>query len=189
MIAIKFFYEKKISALTVIDLLNLYTLVNGIFAIFFLPYHPVNFGLNLNRWKFNLIFGLILGFAGMGISITARYVMVLNGYMEFDFVPIFKLKKLLYPGVCLAQDFMVRGVFQSYFVSIFDGSKNNKLTAIFFSSLMFSQLHLTYGFAPMALTFIFSFLLGLFYERSRSLLGVTIIHFFTGAGFHFFSQY
>ena len=83
---------------------------------------------------------------------------------------------------------IVEGFFQSYFIAVFDGLKYSKFLSICLASFIFAQFHLIYGIPVVLLTFLFSFILGWFYEYSRSLVGVSIIHFLTGAGFLFCSQ-
>src|SRR5690242_1441946 len=78
--------------LTFRDLTDISTL--GSIAIFLsatalLPYGPSHFGFNLNRLKFNLLYGTFIGVLLLGFALFLRYGLVLAGYSSFKFNPQF----------------------------------------------------------------------------------------------------
>lgn len=152
-------------------------------GVFYLPYHPRYYGLNLNRLKFNLITGFGVGGICAAIGTAVRIYMIRNGHHEFDynFSSGSFILCLTYIISCFLQDTLSRGFFQSYFIAIFPKTRISRITAIFLTALIFAQFHYIYSFGLALASFIYCFITGFIYEKSRSVVGIIIIHFLTGA--------
>jgi len=85
----------------------------------------------------------------------------------------------LYILTSVLQEFLARGFLVTTLVSI-NTSKNSKLIAVICSSLLFTSLHLYYGFFFMVGAGLLSVLLGYCYLKDENIWGVSIIHFVIG---------
>lgn len=180
------FYEKQLSISTLYGTMTLYMIICILLGMFYLPYHPKYYGFNFKYLGSELIVGIIIGIFTLLISILIRLYLINEGcsYLSFHFSLSIDdvLRILAYPMAAIVQETAVKGYFQSYLVAILDGSKVKKSLSIIVSSLIFAQFHLILGMWVFALTFIFSCLTGIIYERRRSVIAVSIIHFMAGAG-------
>lgn len=158
-------------------------------GLFYLPYHPRYYGLNLNRLKYNLAIGFGIGGAGSVIAVLIRIYMVRSGHGEFGFN--FSASSVFfcftYLVSCFLQDTLSRGFFQSYFIAVFRKTRLNKVIAIFLTALIFAQFHYIYSFGLALASFIYCFTTGFIYEKTRSVIGIIIIHFLIGASMIHFS--
>jgi len=91
-----------------------------------------------------------------------------------EFTPTYVLTSIL-------QEFLARGFLLTTLCSIIP-SRNSEHIAVFCSSLMFTSLHLYYGFPFMAGAGLLSVLLGYCYLKDRNIWGVSLIHFVIGMG-------
>ena len=86
----------------------------------------------------------------------------------------------LYPITSIMQEFLARGFLLSTMVNIYDtGHKNH--VAVIVSSLLFTTLHLYYGFSFMVGAGLLSVLLGYMYLKDQNIWGVSLVHFVFGA--------
>jgi len=152
-------------------------------GVFVLPYHPRYYGLNLNRLKYNLAIGFGVGGIGAVIAVLIRIHLIRTGNHEFEFN--FSAASFFfcftYLVSCFLQDTLSRGFFQSYFIAVFRKNKTNRVIAIFLTALIFAQFHYIYSFGLALTSFIYCFTTGFIYEKTRSVVGITIIHFLIGA--------
>ena len=169
-----------------VKLMFLYSVCMSFLGLFYLPHRPSHYGMNLNDLRFNLLWGTLLGILFAGFAVILRFYFVSKGRMEFAFNPIPEWEFFLYPFSVLAQEMIIRGYLQTYFISLFDYTIANKWIAILFSSIIFALLHLMYGFQVTIYCFLFSFVLSIFFDKTRSLVGVTIIHFLVGTAMFYF---
>ncbi len=168
-----------------------YTVFLSIVSIacyFLMPYHMKNYGLNLNRLKFNIVSGSIISIVGLGIVILIRIYLYSTGHMEYGFNIKFHINYVIYIYVAALQELITRGILQSYFIALFDDFINKKIYSILVSSLVFANFHVILGFQVFLLTFVLSVFLGFYYEKTRSIVGVSIVHAVIGSGFFFFSN-
>lgn len=86
----------------------------------------------------------------------------------------------LYPLTSVVQEFLARGFLLSTMVNIYDAGHKNHV-AVIVSSLLFTTLHLYYGFTFMAGAGLLSALLGYMYLKDRNIWGVSLVHFVFGA--------
>lgn len=87
--------------------------------------------------------------------------------------------QLLYPLTSLLQEFLARGFLLTCLMNIYD-SKRKKHVSVMLSSLLFTALHLQYGFLFMVGAGILSVILGYVYVKDENIWGVSIIHYVFG---------
>lgn len=155
----------------------------GAAGLFLLPYHPKHYGLNLYNLKQNLSWGIGIGIALSIISVGIRIWLVKMGYKQFEFYPHVDATLLIYPIFALSQELVIKGYFQSYFIALLKDNSHGQYIAILIASLVFGQLHVFMGMPVAAVTFLYALISGIIYEKSRSILGLTIIHTMVGLVF------
>ena len=175
-----------ISFNTYLSVQHFYFFVILVLGIFFFPYHPMNYGFNLNKLKYNLKIGLLFGGFGFLLSVIIRYFLVKNGKTDFSFHLNFDYSYLTYPIVVITQEALIKGYFQSFLITVFDNLKGSKWYAIIIVSIIFAQMHILFGPCVTIIGFLFSVFTGWFYEKTRSLVGVVIIHYLSGVGLLYF---
>ena len=84
-----------------------------------------------------------------------------------------------YPLTSILQEFLARGFLLTCLMSIYDTEKKKHISVIL-SSLLFTALHLQYGFLFMVGAGILSVILGYVYIKDENIWGVSIIHFVFG---------
>lgn len=178
-------YETTFSLMIIENLINISIFLFAVLGLFILPYHPQFYGINLNGWKHNLVIGLSAGISLALVIWGLRIVLPDYGVEWLRINPQFKWDYLLYPIFVLSQEWVIKGYIQSYFMSVF--GKQKKWLAIFVTAFLFSSLHLVVGVHLVAATFVFGIVTGWWYEKTRSILGVSIVHYFLGAAFLYFS--
>ncbi len=159
-------------------------------GLFYLPYHPRYYGLNFNRLKYNLAIGFGIGGAGAVICTFLRIYLIRSGNHEFGYnfsISSFSLC-FTYLISCFLQDTLSRGFFQSYFIAVFRKNRTNRFIAIVLTALIFAQFHFIYSFGMALGSFIYCLITGFIYEKSRSVVGIIIIHFLIGASMIHFSN-
>lgn len=172
----------------------LYMVMILVLGLFFMPYPPRSYGFQLEQWKSDLRFALIMSAVLVTVALVSRYLLVRAGFDQFRYVPPANvlsacLSVVLYVLATLVQEAVMRGYFQSYFVAVFEKGPMTKPLAIVLSSLVFAQFHLIYNLPFAGIAFTFSLVLGAYYEVHRSLLGVVIIHASSGMAMIFFSGF
>lgn len=85
----------------------------------------------------------------------------------------------LYLITSIFQEFLARGALLTCLLNIYD-SKYKKHFAVVLSSLLFTTLHLYYGFVFMVGAGVLSILLGYIFVRDKNIWGVSIVHFVFG---------
>lgn len=174
------FYQNQVPFLKIYGTIIFLMLICLILGFSILPYRMADYGLRFDKLKYNVIIGLTYGTAGMAIALTFRYIMVLNGNETMGFHPGLQLFDALSPVCAVLQEWITKGYLQTCLISVLGYSKPKKYAAITVSSLVFAQFHMIMGFQIFILAFIFSFILGIIYEKTRSIIGISIIHFFVG---------
>ena len=94
----------------------------------------------------------------------------------FFFDPLVALSYIKTAGV---QEFLARCVVQFNFERIFM-SKYKEVVAIVLSGLLFSTLHIYYGFTFMACAALLAMLEGIIYAKQKSLISIWIVHYVFG---------
>lgn len=196
--------NKHIPLAMLFKVLTAYFFASTVLLIIFMPHHPSKYGLHLKFWKGELTIGLIIGIIGMFISAIVGKSLVSTGFKTTENIVLgtnwsglFSSHNLQFMFFYLVgsfiQETVSKGYFQSYLIGIFSkrGFKGItvKSAAIIISSLFFSLFHATGGIYLCIITFTFSILLGILYERKRSLIAISLIHFFCGTGAFLVSLY
>ena len=91
----------------------------------------------------------------------------------------FGLRQIQYIFTAGIQEFLARSVMQGNLKRITTG-KHTGMLAIILSSLIFSSLHIHFGFLFMAGAAILAGLEGILYDRQQNILGVWIVHWVFG---------
>lgn len=185
------YFLQRLSGFAALNIFMTYMGVLILSGIILLPYHPTHYGLNLNKLAFNLRLGLGVGAVGLVAAVGCRCWLVRAGYQEFAFVWMpgdFLRRFILYLIMAPMQELVVKGYFQSFFMAMFEHLPARRALSIVTASFVFAQFHLIYGLPVVLITFVFACVTGWIYEQSRSCVGVTLIHFLTGAGLLFFSN-
>jgi membrane protease YdiL (CAAX protease family) len=180
------FRDGEISSTQYVKIMFLFITLVVVSGFFLLPHRMRYYGLNLKEWRFNLKFGFLFGLICTISAIWIRMELIKQGKVEFQFRIFPEWEFYIYPLSVFSQEMMTKGYLQNYFQSIFDHTEFNTFLAIFISSLIFGLMHLMYGFGIMILSTLFSILLGIFYNQTKSLLGVYIVHFMTGTALFYF---
>ena len=94
----------------------------------------------------------------------------------FDFSRFTAKEIYRYLPCVLAQEFVARSIMQEGFIYVF-GERYGGLP-ILVSSLVFGLVHLPYSFAMMVGATVLLGALGVFYQKNRNLIAVTIVHYF-----------
>ncbi|MBN2511247.1 MAG: CPBP family intramembrane metalloprotease [Spirochaetales bacterium] len=153
---------------------------------YFLPYPLSCYGLNTNNMQKVLKESISIAFILLGLCVGYRYLLATHGVKEMQFRLHLRLDILFYPVFAFLQEIITKGFVQSYLVAALDGFKHRRLYAIIVSSIVFALTHLIHGYSVFAGLFVFSLLTGWFYERSRNIWGVTIIHTILGWSLFYF---
>ncbi len=176
------------------DILYVYFALLVFIGIIELPYHPEHYGFNLKYLKWNLITGITIGAAGALAAILIRIKILVYYNPSFQFYTQnigFDIMHFLflYPLIVIVQEIVCKGFFQTYFFSMFSQHKMKKHIAVIISSFIFALSHLILGGQFFFITLLFSIILGYVYEKSRSLVGVVLLHYLTGVGMFFLSSF
>ena len=132
-------------------------------------------GLNFKNMKVVMKRSCIISLVIIAVLIVAKLIMKpgekLFDLSKYDF---------LYPLTSILQEFLARGFLLTCLMNIYD-NKHKKHTAVIVSSLLFTTLHLYYGFLFMVGAGVLSVLLGYIYLKDKNIWGVSLIHFVFGA--------
>ena len=117
-----------------------------------------------------------------------RYFLVRYGNTEYGLVLDWWTAVeclFIYPFMVLVQEVLTKGMLQRNLVCALRKTSFGVPIAILFTSLVFAQYHLFYGYGVFTITFFFGLVSGWYFERSHSLVGVLILHYLLGCGFLF----
>lgn len=141
---------------------------------FILKMKPKDMGLNFANIKPIMKRSCIISLVIIAVLIAAKLIMKpgekLFDLSKYDF---------LYPLTSILQEFLARGFLLTCLMNIYD-TGHKKHAAVFVSSLLFTTLHLYYGFLFMVGAGVLSVLLGYLYLKDKNIWGVSLIHFVFG---------
>lgn len=126
----------------------------------------------------NLVPSLLRAVIISGIIVAVMLALKLTVMRTEPFTDWTQLQ-LPYVATSILQEFLARGFLLSCLTNIFDHKYKNHM-AVILSSLLFTSLHLYYGFNYMIGAFILSVLLGYLSLRDENIWGVSLIHFVFG---------
>lgn len=135
---------------------------------------PENLGLNFKNIKPVMIRSVVVSAIIIVAMIVLKLIMKpgepLLDWSTYNF---------MYPITSILQEFLARGFLLSCLMNIYD-AKHKKHIAVIVSSLLFTTLHLYYGFTFMVGAGLLSALLGYMYLRDKNIWGVSLVHFVFG---------
>ncbi len=134
------------------------------------------FGLSLAQWRPALRDGLLLGALGCAGAIL---LFPATDYLAFFLDYLRSPTALLYLVSVFLQELVFRGMFVTTLRVFFHDSRGLRSVAL--SSLVFASMHVPFGWALTALTFVGGIVFGLVYLRHRTLVGVCTVHFILGS--------
>ena len=153
-------------------------MVPGIFLVWVLRIPWARVGVTTIDWKLSCKEGVIAGAVALGLIVVGVLVCQTVGIIDsrpFQFDIIAKPHYFLHT---YGQEFLARGLLQNSLRRFFNDQKGYR--AVLLSSILFALLHMHFGLVAVFLTFVSSILLGVFYLRHQSLLGVSILHWSIG---------
>lgn len=135
---------------------------------------PKDLGLNFRNIKSTMI--RACGISAILIALFIGLKLILApGQPLFDFSRF----NPVYPITAVFQEFLARGFLLTCMLDIYDLRIKTHLSVIL-SSLLFTTLHLYYGFVFMVGAGILSVILGYMYIKDRNIWGVSLVHFVFG---------
>ena len=134
------------------------------------------YGMNFFEFKRNIKYGLTYGFLLGLIVFLIRYYFVSIGMDCFKYSGITYDSLILYPIIAIVQEIVVKGYAQTFLVTTFKGMKYSKFIATLISALLFAKYHIIFGVIVTLLTFFFGIVTGYIYEKTHSVVGVSIMH-------------
>lgn len=153
-----------------------------------------HFGWNLKNWPTVLITSLIIS----GIILGGIYALAIafpawitdKNFIDWKFhltadssSEFFWITWLIYPLYCFSQEFIARGVIQTWLRDFLEDVHGYK--SIWVMSILMLIFQLPFGFMLAVLTFLNSLFLGFVYLKQKTLLGVFLIHFLIGISMGF----
>ncbi len=135
---------------------------------------------NIPRWRTNLKETLTTGVIACLVIVLAKLVLSLAGFrIKGYFIGGSLHGAYIYIFTAFIQEFLARGVIQKSVKSLLH-VKYQKQLSIFLTSLLFSLMHLPFGFYFMLGAFLLSCALGVIFERQRDIWGCAVLHWSCG---------
>jgi len=143
------------------------------FTLRFTSMKLMDFGISKKNLLSSIIKASIISIICIGVMIIYKFIICKQ--------PTFISSELQFKYIftSILQEFLARGFLLTCMVKIYN-YKHGKIIALICSSLMFSLLHLFYGFDFMLLAGGLSVILGLLYLKDGNIWGVSIVHFCLG---------
>ncbi len=137
---------------------------------------PIQFyGVTLNNWKQSLFEGILIC---SGLIILYNIFFPEENFISTQWSYILYGGGTLYIIVAFLQEFVFRGILQSVLQKFYEDEKG--YFSVLVSSLVFSIIHVNYGYLLTILSFLMGLFLGMIYLRHKNLLGVSLIHLCLG---------
>ena len=135
---------------------------------------------NISRWRTNLKETISTGVIVCLVILLAKLVLSLAGIrIKGYFIGGSLHGAYIYIFTAFIQEFLARGVIQKSVKSLLH-VKYQKQLSIFLTSLLFSLMHLPFGFYFMLGAFLLSCALGVIFERQRDIWGCAFLHWGCG---------
>jgi membrane protease YdiL (CAAX protease family) len=143
---------------------------------------PMNVRLrNIRDLRQGFLIGLIGVLLLCMIKILLRRIGWLRNGPFVDF-STWSLSRTVYPLSVIAQEILSRSVMYDNLKRVFVGPRK-AVAAILVSSLMFSTFHIAYPFPMLVGSFILLSLFGVYYEKTKNLWSLCLIHYMVGITF------
>lgn len=150
--------------------------------VFFTSFSLQDIGLvpHWKKWKENLLETFTIAIISGAILVLSKLILMLFGIQIKSYFIGGSLKGLTnYAFTALLQEFLARGVIQTSVKSLMR-IKYQKILGIILTSLLFSLMHIPFGFIFMMGAFVLSMALGYLFERQGDLWGCVLLHWFCG---------
>lgn len=135
---------------------------------------------NISRFRTNLKETLTTGMISCLVIILAKLILSLAGIkIKGYFIGGSLQGAYIYIFTAFIQEFLARGVIQKSVKSLLH-VKYQKQLSIFLTSLLFSLMHLPFGFYFMLGAFLLSLALGAIFERQKDIWGCALLHWGCG---------
>ncbi|MCR4840472.1 MAG: PAS domain S-box protein [Lachnospiraceae bacterium] len=135
---------------------------------------------NIPRIKKNTVETLLLTILGSSLLIISRGGQVFMELGGKDYFIGGTLSGFLsYAATAITQEFLARGVIQTSVKAVFQVKWQRPL-AVLMTSLLFSLMHIPFGFAFMGAAFLLSLVLGIIFEVQEDIWGCFILHWVIG---------
>ena len=131
-------------------------------------------GLSFKNMKPTMIRAAIIS-AIVAVLMIALKLIIMPGQPLFDW----SVYNFMYPLTSILQEFLARGFLLTSLIYIYD-TKYKKHMSVVLSSLLFTSLHLYYGFTFMIGAGLISVVLGFMYLKDENIWGVSLVHFVFG---------
>ena len=124
----------------------------------------------------------------MPVTIVAIVVMILINlvarlFVGYEFKPKFIGGSpegfINYLGVCILQEFLARGVIQTSVGNLIR-FKWQRFSNVIIAAMIFSLMHLPFGFVFMMGSFVMGITLGIVYEKQQNIWGCVVLHWLVG---------
>lgn len=132
-------------------------------------------GLSFKNMKTTMLRAGIVSAIMIVLMIAAKLLMKQPGEPLIDWSQY----NFMYPLTSILQEFLARGFLLTSLMYIYD-TKHKKHMAVILSSLLFTTLHLYYGFVYMVGAGLLSVVLGYIYLKDKNIWGVSLVHFVFG---------
>ena len=149
---------------------------------FFTSFSLKDIGLipNFKRWKKNLIETLVTGSVTCILLLLSKLILSWCGYkIKAYYIGGSTHGAYVYIFTAFIQEFLARGVMQTSIKSIMK-VKYQRFFSILLTSMLFSLMHIPFGFYFMISAFLLSIALSYIYERQQDIWGCTILHWACG---------
>lgn len=150
--------------------------------VFFTSFSLKDIGL-VPRWKSlraNLLETLSIAVAAGAVLVMSKVIFTLLGIQIKSYFIGGSLRGMAnYAFTALLQEFLARGVIQTSVKSLMR-IKYQKSLGIILTSLLFSLMHIPFGFVFMMGALVLSLALGTLFERHGDLWGCVLLHWFCG---------
>lgn len=150
--------------------------------VFFTSFSFRDIGLvpNWKHLKENILETLTIAVIAGAVLVLSKVVLTLFGVQIKSYFIGGSLTGLTnYAFTALLQEFLARGVIQTSVKSLMR-IKYQKILGIILTSLLFSLMHMPFGFIFMLGAFVLSIALGYLFERHGDLWGCALLHWFCG---------
>lgn len=134
----------------------------------------------ISTFKKNLIETIVIGISACVIMLLIKVILTILGYQIKDrFIGGSLHGAYVYVFTAFIQEFLARGVIQTSVKSLMK-VKYQKQFGIFLTSLLFSLMHLPFGFIFMMGAFVLSLALGYLFERHQNMWSCAVLHWGCG---------
>jgi len=127
-----------------------------------------------------ILFGITAGLTGGALLAGFKLFLIKSGLYTFKYSFLsWKDFHPLYIGTVAAQEIMSRSLMQNLTAKLFSG-KYKHVLAVVTSSLVFSTLHIAFGFPMMAGAMLLLSVFGIYYSKTGDIWGLILVHFIVG---------